>query len=91
MSHAFNFPGGEELTKIGASWFVSYWYGLKNPTHQNWKKVGTHPTRANVFKSTTGYHNDWLKEIAKMNEDKLDTNEIGLTGVAVKKLAKMLP
>lgn len=24
--HAFNFPGGEKLTSIGASFFVSYLY-----------------------------------------------------------------
>ena len=41
--HSFAFEGGEDLTTMGATWFVSYCYYDKiDPTHKNWKKVETH-------------------------------------------------
>ena len=38
-SHNFAFEGGEILTGMGASWFVSYAYYEKvDPTHKNWAR-----------------------------------------------------
>lgn len=34
--HCFNFEGGEDLTTMGASWFVSYaYYCNVGSSHQN--------------------------------------------------------
>lgn len=45
-SHNFAFEGGEILTGMGASWFVSYaYYKTVDPSHKNWAKVPTTQTR----------------------------------------------
>jgi hypothetical protein len=89
-AHNFNFDGGERLSKIGATWFVSYlFYNKRDKTHFNWNKVG-HKSRISVFNRTGVYHSYWLQEILNMNDKKLDTNEIELTAEQVKQMARIL-
>ena len=91
MSNAFNFAGGEELARIGATWFVSYlYYVLCDKTHLNWQNVKTVDTRKSNFNGSKSFHKDWLNEVLAMNEDKLDTNEIGVDPNDTKKMARAL-
>lgn len=91
MGHDFNFDGGEYLTKMGASWFVSYMYYLKiDNMHLNWDKIKTANTRINVFDKTTKYHKFWLNEVLKVSNDKLNTNKIGINAYETKRMANQL-
>ena len=89
--HAFNFNGGDQLAKIGASWFVSYSYHLYiNKSHENWQNVSTYPYRISVFNKTKNYHQYWLRKILEMDDKRLNTNKIGLDAAETKRLAKKL-
>ena len=86
--HTFMFNGGEELTTMGAAWFVSYCYSkLINASHVNWKRVKTTSTRISVFNRTTNFHKYWLQKVLQMDEYNLDKNTIGLSGNQVKEMA----
>lgn len=91
MSHPFSFSGGEELSSIGATWFVSYMYYLKfDHSHKNWTRVKTYKKRIAIFNTTTHYHKFWLQEVLKMDDKRLNTNKIGVkaedTKIMVSKL-----
>ncbi|MBQ5847942.1 MAG: hypothetical protein IIW49_03395, partial [Treponema sp.] len=59
--HVFSFYGGDELTTMGATWFVSYCYfTLIDPSHRNWTRVSTARNRAKVFSNTIDKHRYWL-------------------------------
>jgi hypothetical protein len=89
--HAFNFEGGEKLATMGASWFVSYsYYCFRDKTHMNWREVSTYPSRVSVFNQTSSFHQFWLQQVLDMNDDRLETNEIGLTGFQIKQMASTL-
>ena len=91
--HRYNFTGGDQLGIMGASWFVSYyWYHAIDKTHLNWKRVGSYPNRVFVFekKENQNYFEFWLEQILIMNENKLGTNEIGLSGLHIKQMASLL-
>jgi hypothetical protein len=89
--HAFNFEGGEQLATMGASWFVSYsYYKFKDKTHMNWKEISTYTNRISVFNRTDNFHQFWLQQVLEMSDDRLETNEIGLTGPQVKQMAREL-
>lgn len=50
MNHYYSFEHGEELTLMGASWFVSYsWFRYVDRTHLNWKKVRSYPSRISTY------------------------------------------
>lgn len=84
--HEFNFEGGGFLTQMGASWFTSYsYFYLVDRSHNNWRKRKSRPTE--LYWQTTKYHLFWLRQIIDMNENKLSTNKIELTGKQVKELA----
>ena len=86
--HTFNFDGGDELTTIGASWFVSYsYYKVIDPLHTNWNKVTTHKNRISRFDATTKYHKYWLGKIMDMDDKRLNKNEILLSSTDIKKMA----
>ena len=90
-THSFNFAGGDLLSKIGASWFISYSYYLHiDNSHLNWQNCKTTHYRTNIFNKTKKYHNLWLQEVVKMNELNLSTNNLGLNGTLVIKLAKSI-
>ena len=87
----FKFAGGEQLTRIGASWFVSYMYcKKKDPAHLNWEKVSNFSMRASKCNKNSTYHKDWLKEIVAMNPKQLQRNKLGLTGNDIISMAKIL-
>jgi hypothetical protein len=87
-NHAFNFDGGLELSKMGATWFVSYaYYSHIDPTHNNWKNIKTHPSRTNMFHHTTAYHKYWLEQVTEMDNDRLNANKIGLKANRTKEMA----
>jgi len=88
--HAFNFNGGVELSRMAASWFVSYSYYLyKDKSHKNWQNV-SYQSRISVFNRTKNYHQFWLRKILEMDDNKLNTNKIGLDAAETKRLAKKL-
>jgi hypothetical protein len=89
--HEFNFDGGNELRKITASWFVSYsYYSCRDETHLNWQEVSTYDYRIRVFNRTGDFHQFWLRQVLEMNDNKLETNTIGLTGPQVKQMVREL-
>lgn len=46
----FKFAGGEQLTRIGVSWFVSYmYYKIKDKSHKNWGNVSNSSYRKNKY------------------------------------------
>ncbi len=88
--NTFTFDGGEYLTTMGATWFVSYAYWHKNPHHLNWRRVSTYKNRMSVFNNTKSYHKFWLQQVVHMDENNLDKNSIGLSGLQVKQMASEL-
>jgi len=88
--HNFSFNGGEHLTKIGATWFVSYSFHLQNKEHMNWAKPKTHKGRISIFNRKKDYHKFWLQQVVKMNNDRLNTNKLDLNAEQVKQMAKTL-
>ena len=89
--HNFSFAGGEILTCMGASWFVSYAYYEKiDRTHRNWDRVATTQTRISKYNKGKLYHIDWLKEVIVMNSANLNKNTIGLSAEKIKSMAKEL-
>ena len=89
--HGFNFVGGEELSKMGATQFVSYsFYVYIDTSHINWENISTRDTRINVFNRTKNYHNFWLQQVLDMDDERLNTNKIGLNAKDTKKMARNL-
>lgn len=90
-SHNFYFTGGEILTGMGASWFVSYAYYEKiDNTHRNRDRVATTQPRISKYKKGIAYHKDWLMEVISMNPDNLNKNTIGLDAYQTKEMAREL-
>jgi hypothetical protein len=88
-NHAFNFDGGEILSKIAASWFVSYaYYSYIDEEEKNWVKV-SHSSRISRFNNSKQYHNFWLKQVLQMNDNNLNKNKIGLCAERIKEMAKI--
>jgi len=91
MRHSFNFMGGDDLTTMGASWFVSYaYYEYIDKTHLNWKNVGTWKNRLSVYQRTRALHKYWMQEVTKMEIDRLSNNRLGIPGIVVQKMALAL-
>ena len=87
----YKFAGGEHLTRISASWFVSYMYYLKvDKTHSNWKKVTKPMKRASKCDKNSTYHKIWIREIVGMNPNRLGRNKLGLSGTDIISMAKIL-
>ena len=56
-AHFFNFVGGDALSRMGATWFVSYAYYCEvDPQHMAWKNVKTYPMRRNIYFTTKEHH-----------------------------------
>lgn len=90
-AHNFTFEGGEILTGMGASWFVSYAYYEKiDRTHMNWSKVATTQPRISKYNKGKPYHRIWLEEVISMNPANLNKNTIGLDASQTKRMAKEL-
>jgi hypothetical protein len=89
--HIFKFDGGDDLTTMGASWFVSYlFYYCKDKSHVNWQKISTDQSRISVFNRTKNFHKYWLEKILEMNNHNLNKNEIGLNAKEIKEMVKVL-
>lgn len=89
--HAFNFEGGEMLTTIGATWFVSYHYHKRiDPKHDNWNRVGTANNRKSTYNRSSEYHRFWLEQVISMDNAKLATNKIGLDSEKIKEMTREL-
>ena len=86
--HTFAFDGGEQLTTIGATFFVSYLYHrYVDSTHKNWESIQTQRSRISTINRSESYHQVWLNHIGSMSEANLNRNTLGLDGVTVKKMA----
>lgn len=87
-SHNFSFEGGEILTGMGASWFVSYaYYQHIDKEHTNWNRVATTQPRISKYNKGKDFHKAWLQEIVNMNPLNLNKNTIGLCSTDIKKMA----
>ncbi len=90
-THNFSFVGGEQLAKIGASWFVSYAYYEKiDRTHKNWNNIGTASVRVSKYNKSRAFHKKWLLEVINMNPNNLNKNTIDLSAEVIKDMAKEL-
>jgi len=86
--HVFSFEGGEQLTTIGATFFVSYlYYRHVDSTHSNWASIKTKNSRISTIDRSEQHHRAWLERIGGMNNTNLSKNTLGLDGAAVKKMA----
>lgn len=91
MPAPFIFEGGDILTRIGASWFISYNYCKDiDSTHTNWTKVETTELRKKYFEKSTNYHETWVHKILHMEDSRLNRNKIGLSAEDIKRMAKKL-
>ena len=89
--HVFNFEGGDDLTTMGATWFVSHcYYNHIDRNHRNWENVSTASSRASVYSRTNHYHKFWLNEILKMSDANLSKNSLHLNASEVKRMAREL-
>ena len=90
-SHPFNFAGGEELSHMGATWFVSYaYYCSINSQHTSWNKVQTALGRISIFNKTRKYHIFWLNQVLYMKDSRLNTNSLRVSACETKKMAREL-
>ena len=61
--HYFNFESGKELSRMAATWFVSYaYYQYIDTNHLSWMDSKTVETRKHIYKRTQIYHKLWLKK-----------------------------
>lgn len=89
--HVFLFEGGEDLTTMGAVWFVSYcFYNNIDSKHLNWNKVSTFGNRASVYVRTKRYHRYWLERVLEMEDKNISKNTIKLNPAEIKEMAKQL-
>ena len=90
-THDFSFEGGDILSKMGASWFVSYaYYKYIDSSHDNWSRVLTTQSRISKFNTSKSYHKYWLNQVVVMNSANLNKNTIGLEANQTKSMAKEL-
>ena len=90
-AHAFNFAGGEELSHMGATWFVSYaYYQNIDSNHNAWMGVKTVASRVSIYNRTGKYHNFWLNQVLNMNEENLNKNSLKISAKSTKEMARMV-
>ena len=90
-THYFSFEGGEILSGMGATWFVSYAYYEKvDFTHRSWEKVPTSQSRIYKYNKSRPYHRAWLQKILEMNPVNLNKNTIGIEATQTKAMAKAI-
>ncbi|PKI01660.1 hypothetical protein CXF78_11975 [Shewanella sp. 11B5] len=86
--HTFSFEGGDKLTTIGATFFVSYLYHRHvDSTHRNWASIKTQQSRISTINKSEKYHRVWLTHIDSMSETNLNRNTLSLNGATIKKMA----
>ena len=90
-SHIFSFAGGDILSKMGATWFVSYaYYDRVDKNHRNWDRLSTAASRTSRYITGMPYHKEWLQEVLTMKDKNLSKNTIGLDAWQVKAMAKVI-
>ena len=88
-NHNFSFAGSDILSKMGATWFVSYaYYDRVDKNHRNWDRVSTATSRTSRYIAGIPYHKEWLQEVLVMKDENLSKNTIGLDARQVKAMAK---
>ena len=95
MGYPFNCNGGQILSRIGASFFISYLYYLKVDTnHKAWdsfKNKSVKTTRIKLINRYSIYYKDWVNYIIDViTPSPLIRNTIGLTDMEVVDMAKEL-
>ena len=89
--HTFAFEGGEQLTTIGATFFVSYlYYRHVDSTHRNWEAIKTKNSRISTINSSKQYHRAWLERVGSMSDVNLSKNTLGLDGTTAKAMARAI-
>ncbi len=89
--HTFAFDGGERLTTIGATFFVSYlFYRHVDSMHRNWESIETKTSRISTINSSKQYHRAWLERVDGMSDANLGKNTLGLDGAKVKAMARVI-
>lgn len=89
--HTFSFEGGEQLTTIGATFFVSNLYCRHvDSTHRNWESIKTKHSRISTIDSSKRHHLAWLEHIVGMNDANLKKNTLGLDGATTKAMAQAI-
>jgi hypothetical protein len=96
VGHDFAFLGGDVLSKIGATWFVSFaFYETVDPSHRKWAGVKTAAMRQSTFRQSRENHRVWLEQVAGMNPSLLNRNTIGIPAHDCKAMAlavlRMMP
>ena len=90
-THDFSFDGGDILSRMGASWFVSYsYYKYIDNNHINWSLVSTAQSRISKFNTSKSYHKYWLNQVLIMNPANLSKNTIGISASQTKSMAREL-
>lgn len=90
-NHDFSFVGGNILSKIGATFFVSYlFYNIIDDSHDDWKNIKTASSRISKINSSKMYHKIWLEQVLLMNDRLLERNTIGLMGFRTKEMANII-
>ena len=95
MGYPFKCNGGQILSRIGASFFISYLYYLKlDATHKAWdtfKNKSLKKTRIKLINRYSIYYKDWVNYIIDVIvPSPLQRNKIGLTDAEVVDMAKKL-
>ena len=97
--HSFKFEGGDDLTTMGASWFISYLYYITiDSEHRNWEKPKTKDSRISVFIRSQCYstskglpmHRHYVEQVCSMSPLMLSKNKIGISGEKVLEMAGKL-
>ncbi|MFW0992326.1 hypothetical protein ACEV84_09340 [Vibrio parahaemolyticus] len=86
--HTFSFDGGDRLTTIGATFFVSYRHHLYvDSTHKNWASIKTQHSRISTINNSSSYYRAWLSHVQNISNANLNRNTLGLKGSDIKKMA----
>jgi hypothetical protein len=81
----------KELNRMGKSWFVLYkFYELEDKNVLEWRECKTVEMRRNVYERTRQYHLEWLRHIVFVNENRLETNKLGVLGFDITTMACIL-
>ncbi len=89
--HTFGFEGGEQLTTVGATFFVSYLCYLHvDPMHRYWDSSETKAARRSPIANATKCHRAWLDRVGGMSDAKLARNTLRLDGAKVKAMARLI-
>lgn len=95
MGKPFKCNGGQKLSYIGASFFISYLYYLKeDSTHKAWgtlKNEKSKKYRINAINRNEVYYKDWVTYVVELaSPSPLKRNTIGLSDIEVIDMAKKL-